>query len=185
MSIGNYPKSLSPAMLLGTMLVGGLGVGYAQIRSKHPEEQAPCMYITFTCTQHLIVILIITIIVQTKNIMLTSSSNATITMIISLSIIMTSSNNNSNNNNNNKQPIISPPYKKSPLIRNPPLGGFLFYYQFRPRHDFPPHKIPPLGGKYCHYQFRRRHYQFRWRQRSHFVRGGFLLGGEMNNKGGD
>ena len=67
------------------------------------------------------------------------------------------------------------------LIRNlpnkkPPLGWGLFvYYQFRRRHDFPPHKIPPLGGKYCYYQFRRRRYQFRRRQRSHVIMGGIKL----------
>ena len=68
----------------------------------------------------------------------------------------------------------SPPLnKKPPLIRNPPLGGNKYcYYQFRRRHDYPPHKNPPLGGKYCYYRFRRRHYQFR-------QRGGFLLGGEI------
>ena len=80
----------------------------------------------------------------------------------------------------------TPEYNLSPLIRNPPnkkppLGrGFCAYYQFRRRHDFPPHKIPPLGGKYSYYQFRRRHYQFRRRQQSIFIRGGFLLGGEIN-----
>ena len=37
--------------------------------------------------------------------------------------------------------IISPPNKKPPLIRNPPLGGTnICYYQFRRRHDYPPHK---------------------------------------------
>ena len=64
--------------------------------------------------------------------------------------------------------IISPSLIRNPPNKKPPLRGEqYFYYQFRRRHDFPPHKKPPLGGKYCYYQFRRRHYQFR-------RRGGFL-----------
>ena len=56
------------------------------------------------------------------------------------------------------------PLIRNPLIRNPPLGGTnICYYQFRRRHDYPPHKKrflvrstplirnppnkkPPLGG---------------------------------------
>ena len=68
--------------------------------------------------------------------------------------------------------IISPPFNKKPPLGRAPWGGDLFvYYQSRRRHDFPPHKIPPLGGKYYYYKFRRRHYQFRRRQRNHFIRG--------------
>ena len=37
-----------------------------------------------------------------------------------------------------------PHFIRTPLIRNPPLGKYMFvYYQFRRRHDFPPHEIPP------------------------------------------
>ena len=48
---------------------------------------------------------------------------------------------------------IYPPHKKAPLIRNLPLEGTnICYYQFRRRHDYPPHKQrflvkpPPNGG---------------------------------------
>ena len=39
----------------------------------------------------------------------------------------------------NLPPFINPPNKQPTLGR-----GFLSYYKFRRRHDFPPHKIPPL-----------------------------------------
>ena len=42
----------------------------------------------------------------------------------------------------NKYTHILPPLKETPLII-PPFGGFICYYQFRRRHDFPPHKNPP------------------------------------------
>ena len=42
--------------------------------------------------------------------------------------------------------ITSPLNKKPPLIRNPPLGGTnICYYQFRRRHDYPPHKKTMFG----------------------------------------
>ena len=36
--------------------------------------------------------------------------------------------------------IISPPLMITPLIKQKPLGDFVFDYQFRRRHDYPPHK---------------------------------------------
>ena len=47
------------------------------------------------------------------------------------------SNDNSNYSNHSNTNSSNLP----PLIINPPLGGkHIFYYQFRRRHDYPPHK---------------------------------------------
>ena len=63
-----------------------------------------------------------------------------------------------------------------PLIRTPPLeGGIICVTINLDGGTISPLIKKNLWGKYCYYQFRRRHYQFRRRQRSHFI-GGFYRG---------
>ena len=77
--------------------------------------------------------------------------------------------------------MISPLNKKPPLIRNPPLGWDFFFTINLDRGTiclfikYPPSEANTVA------QFRRRHYQFRRRQRSYSIRGGFLIRGDIIN----
>ena len=139
MSIGNFPEILSQAMLVGTMLVGRLGV------PRFPYAREACLlWLLLLLLSSLlphwtttIIIIIITFVIAVINMF---SIIVSISFIISFSSSSSSSSSNSSSSSSSSNMLraqwISMSHDSAPRVYKPG-SGFLRYAQYPSNIDYP------------------------------------------------